>query len=278
MKNKFFKKAKEDLLEIKLLPEERVNILTAILDGEPMAKPEHPFVFWLKHSRLVPAIALVLIVALGTGTSLAAEGAVPGDLLYPVKIKINEPARNIVKLTPEARAHWEEEKINRRLKEAETLATREKLDEGTRSEIEALLDDHVKTFENAIGQVKTVDNEEKIKKAQKELNKTIDDYSDKLEKEDEKQEKTWEAEQQKELRKIEERVKGKKQKIRELAPQSQGERSGGDSNISGQDGSPREEGKSLQNTKEEERRRDARDDTRKEQEAEQELEDSVDDD
>lgn len=278
MKSKLFKKAKDDLLRIKLLPEERVNILTAILDGESIVKPKYSFVFWFRHSRLVPAIALVLIVALGTGTSFAAEGAVPGDLLYPVKIKINEPVRNIVKLTPEARAHWEEEKINRRLKEAETLATREELDEKTRSEIEALLEDHVKSFEDTIDQVEKFNNERQIKEVQKELNKTIDDYSSKLEEEDEREEKTWEAEQQKELRKIEVRVKSKKQKIRELTPQGQSERSGGDSNVSGQNRSPREESKSLQKTKEEERRRDTRDDARKEQETEEELERSVDDD
>ena len=42
-------------------------------------------------------IALIIALVLGGGTSFAAEGSLPGDLLYPVKIGVNEEFRRACK-------------------------------------------------------------------------------------------------------------------------------------------------------------------------------------
>src|SRR3989344_6698441 len=71
------------------------------------------------------AMPIILILALmfgGGGVSYAAEGAVPGDALYPIKVSVNEEVRDIVALTPEAKADWESRLVERRLEEAEKLA------------------------------------------------------------------------------------------------------------------------------------------------------------
>ena len=43
----------------------------------------------------VPALAAALLIVLPVGTAFASEGAVPGDLLYPIKLLV-EPIRSVV--------------------------------------------------------------------------------------------------------------------------------------------------------------------------------------
>lgn len=215
MNDNFLKKAEAQIREIKLSREERIKIMTDILDSNLEVEPTWSWAgWWLK-----PALALLVIIAVGAGTSLAAEGALPGDLLYPVKVKINEPVREVVTVSPVRKAHWEEEKINRRLEEAEALATQKRLNEKNREELESLLDDHVETFSHRIQEAEKVQNEneaedktkerkQEIEKAKKEFDKTLEEYSRSVEQED----KHWEDEQKQELKKIENKVKEVKEK------------------------------------------------------------------
>lgn len=66
-------------------------------------------------------LILALVVALGGGTSLVAENAAPGDILYPVKIAINENVRGGLTLGAENKAEWYVQKTERRLEEAKKL-------------------------------------------------------------------------------------------------------------------------------------------------------------
>ncbi|MCF6276628.1 MAG: DUF5667 domain-containing protein [Candidatus Magasanikbacteria bacterium] len=75
---------------------------------------------------LIPLIAAILAVLTGAvgGTALIADGAVPGDTLYPIKTEINETVRDFVTVGDEAQAKWEVRKAERRLEEAEELSLR----------------------------------------------------------------------------------------------------------------------------------------------------------
>ena len=70
--------------------------------------------------KVVPALLLIIFV--GTGTSFAAEGTLPGDALYPIKIHVNEPLKQKLAFTPQAQAQVEIELASRRLTEGEKLA------------------------------------------------------------------------------------------------------------------------------------------------------------
>lgn len=61
-------------------------------------------------------------ILLGSSVSFAAENTLPGDLLYPVKINLNEKVRDALAITPQAKADWAVQKAERRLVEAEKLA------------------------------------------------------------------------------------------------------------------------------------------------------------
>lgn len=89
--------------------------------------------------------AAVLIVSLGFGSiaTVAAENALPGEFLHPVKIKINENIRSFLARSPYAKAEWEVERANRRLVEVEKLAETGKLEAKTIQEAKKRFEDHV---------------------------------------------------------------------------------------------------------------------------------------
>lgn len=94
-------------------------------------------------------VALALIVALlsSSTASYAAEGALPGDTLYVVKIHINENVRRALAHTPEARAEVESELAARRLDEAHELAKQKRLTPALRAALEDDFDEHADRVE-----------------------------------------------------------------------------------------------------------------------------------
>ena len=88
-------------------------------------------------------IALIFLCVLGGGTAYAAERALPGDLLYPVKIHLNESAREALALSALAEAELQASLAERRAEEAEELAVRGELSPAARADLEARLDNRV---------------------------------------------------------------------------------------------------------------------------------------
>jgi hypothetical protein len=87
------------------------------------------------------------------GISLAAERAVPGNFLYPVKTHINEKVRGALSLTTQTKAHNEVYLAARRLVEAEVLEHQSKL---VGSIKEALSKDFMTHIANAGGYIKAL--------------------------------------------------------------------------------------------------------------------------
>ncbi|MBI4101722.1 MAG: hypothetical protein HY443_02035 [Candidatus Nealsonbacteria bacterium] len=114
----------------------------------PIVKPAilRPSIFdYLFLNPLPRLAAAVLTVTLGFGTiaTVAAEKSLPGELLHPVKIKINENVRSLFTFSPYAKAEWEVERANRRLMEVERLAEAGKLKTETIKEAEKRFEEHV---------------------------------------------------------------------------------------------------------------------------------------
>ncbi|GEM_PF-3029631 len=82
-------------------------------------------------------IGLLLAVFTGVGVSSAAEQSLPGELLYPIKIRVNEELRARFSTSLEARATWEAQRLNRRLVEAGILTKRNALTTDMRVELES---------------------------------------------------------------------------------------------------------------------------------------------
>ncbi|TSC79536.1 MAG: hypothetical protein G01um101425_467 [Candidatus Peregrinibacteria bacterium Gr01-1014_25] len=77
---------------------------------------------WHLPYRLVATMAcVILLMTTGVTVSFAAESALPGDVLYPVKIYVNESVQSLRQSTPTAKAAWAVERVERRLREAVAL-------------------------------------------------------------------------------------------------------------------------------------------------------------
>lgn len=89
-------------------------------------------------TRRFQAAFLIAVIIVGYGSSavLAAEGSLPGDVLYPVKTRVVEPlARLVAAQTPATEAAFETKLLERRLHEAEALDDEETLDASLRETV-----------------------------------------------------------------------------------------------------------------------------------------------
>ncbi len=149
MTDKRFHKGIEALKKITLTRAERRMILKNIIGEEKIPSTSWYYslslVFkgWFLQNRFAYALASILLVILvGKGMAFAAEDALPGDLLYPVKTGIQERLQGISLETDEEKAQWEVQKAERRLEEAEELAAEGKLDASKRKAIEKRFEAH----------------------------------------------------------------------------------------------------------------------------------------
>ncbi len=109
----------------------------------------------MPFGKLASVFSLVLGLMLSSaGVSYAAEGALPGDALYPVKVGVNEERRAALSPTAEAKAAWEAERAERRLAEAETLAQRGSLKAETRASLEADFKRHAEKAKSGIAEIR----------------------------------------------------------------------------------------------------------------------------
>ena len=107
---------------IKLTPDERLDLRASILkdlgiDGAMPAKHlkriPSPFqtqwhTFFVSTRIRAASIAILIFILATGGVTFAAESALPGDILYPVKIQVNENVARVIKsASPAAKAEFE---------------------------------------------------------------------------------------------------------------------------------------------------------------------------
>jgi hypothetical protein len=83
--------------------------------GHPLAIARVPRRKWRLSLGIMTVAFIVTLPAI-------AEYTVPGDILYPVKVRINEEVRSTLARTPYEKVEWESKRIERRISEARILA------------------------------------------------------------------------------------------------------------------------------------------------------------
>lgn len=124
------------------------------------------------------ALGLVLALSLGAGSSYAAEGALPGDVLYVVKTQVNERVETLLATTPEKQAEVALTHTERRLSEAEQLAVQGRLSESASVEIGQSIAAHIDEYEQ---HVSSLEHEDTVAaSAQSDLEATLTAHGDVL--------------------------------------------------------------------------------------------------
>lgn len=107
--------------------------LLSFIENNPISPEREPissinFLSLFVKYRYVPMLA-VLVLLLGTGSSIASEISLPGEALYPVKTRINDRMKDLINRSPQEKVALQIDLIEERIKEAEVLAEREGLSE-----------------------------------------------------------------------------------------------------------------------------------------------------
>ncbi|MDE2188169.1 MAG: hypothetical protein KGJ35_00365 [Patescibacteria group bacterium] len=93
---------------------------------------------------------VLLLLMSGGGVTMAAQSALPGDKLYPIKTNILETVEGaVVANTPNAQAVWHLQEISARLGEAFQLAANGKLNDSNEAKLLNQINDHSVAFSKA---------------------------------------------------------------------------------------------------------------------------------
>lgn len=147
----YLKNIRAEAEKLQMTPTEKEAIRARLMKEigatlSPVVVQKTPYFGWFISPRsFAPALALLLLV--GVSTASAAQGSLPGDILYPVKISINEQVESAFAVGTEAKAQLHAELANRRLEEAQALAVAGKLHSEAADVLEANFNTHAETAE-----------------------------------------------------------------------------------------------------------------------------------
>src|SRR3989344_4741210 len=96
------------------------------------------------------AIALIVAAALGGGTSIAAQSALPGDALWGFKVGVNENVRAALAAEGKAQADFDLSAIEERMKEAAALAANGRLNAEAQADIQGNFGAHAESVQKQI--------------------------------------------------------------------------------------------------------------------------------
>lgn len=108
--------------------------------------------YWQSFAGLSVIALLVVVPTL-------AERAVPGDVLYPIKVQVNEEIRSSLTSDGYEKIAWETERLERRISEARLLAKEGRLTAEVEAEVIAAVQTHKTTTEAEIASLRVNDTE-----------------------------------------------------------------------------------------------------------------------
>lgn len=106
--------------------------------------------------RFVGAFALLFLVIV----PVVAEKAIPGDVLYPVKVRFNEEIRSTLSFSPYQKVEWETTRLERRISEARLLASSGKLTPEMEANVAEAVKSHSDAAQKEIASIRQTDSEE----------------------------------------------------------------------------------------------------------------------
>lgn len=110
---------------------------------------------WLVGRFVGVATVMLLVVV-----PVMAEDALPGDTLYPIKVRFNEELRGAMVSSPYQKVEWETERLERRLAEADLLAGTGRLTPDAEAEVAEAIKSHSDAAREGIASIRVADNDE----------------------------------------------------------------------------------------------------------------------
>ena len=135
------------------------STLRGYMEMKPRREPNRvprreSFFFGFYGRRVIAAGLFISIVFSSAGVSYAAEGALPGDILYKIKVSVNEEVVSAFTTSQEGKAEWEASRAERRLDEAAKLSVSGKLTDAVKADIAERFENH---SEKAVAGVEAIE-------------------------------------------------------------------------------------------------------------------------
>lgn len=109
-------------------------------------------------ARLTGVCAILFLVVIPA----IAERSLPGQMLYPVKLRFNEELRGAFVSSPYQKIEWETERLERRLAEARLLADSGRLTPAAEAEVARAIKSHSASAKESIASIRLNDSDEAI--------------------------------------------------------------------------------------------------------------------
>jgi len=116
------------------------------------------FVQVAMFSRYMGALTVLFLVMV----PFVAEKAVPGDVLYPVKVRFNEEIRGSLTFSPYEKVEWETSRLERRIAEARLLANEGKLTPEVEESVAEAVKQHSDAAQREIAVIRAGDSEQAV--------------------------------------------------------------------------------------------------------------------
>lgn len=195
MNEENFKKEIKEIQNIRMTEAEKTRMLKKVFDApveSPFVRRAPSFVFaYFRQSQVLVATPLVLMLSFG-GALYASDKSLPGDILYPIKTGVVEPMLDVINRAPEKKIVWEEEKVTRRIVEAEKLLEKDELDDEKLLKLERSIEKSSFAFTKAADSVasstgtSTLSRKEKARDLKKEFRGRINNRRGSFDREDDK--------------------------------------------------------------------------------------------
>ena len=142
------------------LGDARAAVMSFVRGRPVKGTAERPERFFLIPLRTMPVLALIVVILVGAGgvSTYAADSALPGDALYPVKVYIAEPLRSSFAFGADAQARVDTKHAERRLEEAAVLAAAGRLSDETRVQVGMLFDEQFARVQEHLSALAVTDN------------------------------------------------------------------------------------------------------------------------
>ncbi len=124
--------------------------LLTYADENPVAVPQSTFAvsaFMTSRRFSVYGTLVAVIVVFGGGVTLAAEGSMPGDAFYGVKVSVTEPIMTALATSDEAKVRVASTLAVRRIDEIAALASSGKLTDEQQTKLEQAFDQSVQVVD-----------------------------------------------------------------------------------------------------------------------------------
>lgn len=116
-----------------------------------------PYTLISIHNRMVQAAVGAFAVFVLVVVPAVAEQSVPGDVLYPIKVRVNEEVRSTFTFNATEKIEWETERLERRISEVRLLAEEGKLTEETEAQAVEAVKEHAEAAQDGINKLKESD-------------------------------------------------------------------------------------------------------------------------